>query len=111
MQSSRRYIKRVWRVPKDRGALSYFSALLVKSLVKHGWPAVSQLNENYNSVIIRHIDGSDLLPSDFQAALEIAVRILARTYRIEVTQWENTVTLDHFYRVGAGGHFIKDKAL
>lgn len=107
--SSRQYIKRVWRVPKDRGALEYFATLVVKSLVKHGWPATWEAVQHTDGFIIKHINGGGDLPPDFQQAMEIAVRIVARTYRIDVTQYSNWVGCNRPYRVAAGGHFREEK--
>lgn len=106
--SSRRYIKRVWRVPKDRGALEYLATLVVKALVKHGWPARWEPVPFTDGFVIKHIDGGEELPLDFQEAMEIAVRIVARTYRVDVTQHLNWVGLNRRYRVAAGGHFREE---
>ncbi|ARC88802.1 hypothetical protein [Rhodovulum sp. MB263] len=107
--SSRRYVKRTWRVPKDRGALECFATLVKKSLRKHGWPADVELRSPNQCFFIRHVDGGDELPPDFQEAAEIAVRILARTYRVEVEQHSNFVSLKRLYRVTPGGHFREEK--
>lgn len=103
--SSRRYVKRVWRVPKDRGALEYFATLVVKALVKHGWPACFEEIYLTDGFIIKEVRGSGDLPPDFQNAVEIAVRIVARTYRVDVTQHLNWVGFNRSYRVAPGGHF------
>lgn len=103
--SSRRYIKRVYRVPQDRGPGEYMAALVVKMLVKHGWPA--------SSVQLVHVAGFQVLhkftgfeaEQDFWAAVSIAVRIVARTYRVEVQEHLGTVRFLKNYRVAAGGHF------
>lgn len=105
--SSRRYIKRVWRVPKDRGALEYFGTVVLKALVKHGWPAKLDLDPETNGFLIRHIDGGDILPPDMEEAFGIAVRIAARTHRVEVSTYSNWCGLDHEYRVTNGGHIIE----
>lgn len=107
--SSRRYVKRIWRVPKDRGALEYFATLVVKALVKHGWPATYTAHDGTVSFIIKHVDGGDL-PPDFQEASEIAVRIVARTYRVDVTQHGEWVGLNRYYTVTDGGHFRQEKS-
>lgn len=107
--TSRRYIKRVWRVPKDRGALEYFATLVVKALIKHGWPAKWEAVPHTDGFVIKHVDGGEELPLDFLAAAEIAVRIVARTYRVDVTQYANWVGLNRQYRVAAGGHFREQK--
>ena len=104
--TSRRYIKRVWRVPKDRGALEYLAALVTKALVKHGWPARFVLDPITEGFLV-HEQGRPVgpLPSDFQSALEAAVRITARTYRVDVAQYDNWVGLNRQYAVTVGGHF------
>lgn len=106
---SRRYVKRIWRVPKDRGALEYLAGLVVKMLVKHGWPAKWEREPFTDGFIVLSHDHGEDLPQDFQEALEIAVRIVARTYRIDVTQYRNFVALGDEYTVTQGGHFKKVK--
>jgi hypothetical protein len=106
--TSKQYVKRIWRIPKDRGAPECFGSLLVKAMVKHGWPVKLEVI-GQDGFRVKHINGSDELPSDVQQALDIAARICARTYRVEISQIENCVYLDRRYRVGAGGHFIKEK--
>jgi hypothetical protein len=54
------------------------------------------------------VDGGGDLPPDFQNAMEIAVRIVARTYRVDVSQHLNWVGLNRCYRVAAGGHFREE---
>ena len=45
-------------------------------------------------------------PPDFAEAVGIAVRVTARTYRVEVTESEGYVTINRPYRVTMpGGHF------
>ncbi|MCE8419255.1 hypothetical protein LZ190_11135 [Rhodovulum sulfidophilum] len=111
--SSRRYVKRTWRVPKDRGALECFATLVVKVLRKHGWPAKAEWHNGIatglDSFTIRHVDGGEELPPDFEEAVGIAVRITARTYRVDVEQIGNWVWINRRYRIGAGGHFIEEK--
>lgn len=102
--SSRRYVKRVWRVPKDRGPAVYLAALIVKALVKHGWPAkVIMAADTYFQ--IEHVDRGLDAPGDFWDAVEIATRIVARTYGVEVQQARGYVELQKQYRVAPGGHF------
>lgn len=103
--TSRRYIKRVWRVPKDRGALPYFSALVIKSLVKHGWPVRARLVDGEDAFFITHLDHGDNLLDDCLQAATIAVRIVARTYNLDVIQLENWVSFNRKYSVTSGGHF------
>lgn len=106
--SSRRYRKRVWRVPKNRGPAEYLATLVVKLLVKHGWPAKFELLPHGRGFQIIHDRLGVDHPPDFDDAIGIAVRITARTYRVEVSEVHGAVTFDRAYRVGAGGHFIKD---
>lgn len=106
MVQSRRYLKRVWRVPKDRGATEYLATLIVKALRKHGWPAtwrpVSYADEFF---YVLHIDqGRDYAP-DFQKAVSTAVRLVARTYRVEVTEIAGCVYWDRPYVVNKYGDF------
>lgn len=107
---SRRYIKRVWRVPQDRGAAYYLGAIVVKSLIKHGWPAKFDLlkySEGFRVLMVGH--EGDHLPPDFARAVSIAVAIAARTYRIDVSELDGDVTFNRLYRVAAGGHFRENK--
>lgn len=104
--SSRRYIKRVWRVPKDRGATPYLAALVTKAMVKHGWPARWEPLPAVPGFVVL-CDKERDLPPDFQAALEVAVRIAARTYRLDLTQTHGAVVFNRSYRVAAGGHFVE----
>lgn len=103
--SSRQYIKRVWRVPKDRGAPTYLAAIVCKSLVKHGWPA--KVVPTFDGFTVLHVDGrADYeLPDDFANAVAIAVRIAARTYRIDLTEDLGVVIFNRAYAVTSGGHF------
>lgn len=102
---NRRYVKRVWRVPKHRGALEYFGTIVLKALVKHGWPAKLQLDPETEGFLIAHVDQSGALPPDFERAFHIAVRIASRTYGVETTLYGNWCGLDRLYRVTEGGHF------
>lgn len=104
--ASRRYVKRVWRVPKERGPVPYLAALVTKALVKHGWPARYKLDPGNAGVSILY-DKSHDLPDDFAEAVSIAVRIVARTYRIDVSEHAGHIILNRPYRVGAGGHFVE----
>jgi len=114
--SSRRYVKRLWRVPKDRGALEYFATLVVKLMVKHGWPAKMKLLTGFEdggsvSGFVVYEQGKDPgdLPPDMQEAMDIAVRIVARTYRVEFIQHFDWCDLAREYRVTEGGHFREVK--
>lgn len=106
--SSRRYVKRVWRVPKDRGATTYFAALVHKTLVKHGWPATVRVTEHFNTFLVLHHDTGEEAAPDFWEAVAIAVRIIARTHRVEVIEAKGYVELQREYVVTSGG-FFKEK--
>lgn len=115
MRSSRRYVKRVWRVPKDRGALEYFATLVLKLMVKHGWPAKLELLTGFGEdgdtrtgfFIHEQGEEGEELPPDMQGAFETACRIVAKTYRIEqgYQQYHNWADLTRDYRVTEGGYF------
>ena len=110
--SSRRYLKRVWRVPKTRGPVEYLATLLVKALRKHGWPAdwAASLIEPQAFYIIHDQHRHDL-PSDFSEAVGIAARVLARAYRVDVSESDGHIQFNRRYRVTVpGGHFreVKD---
>lgn len=106
--SSRRYLKRVWRVPKDRGASTYLAALVHKALVKHGWPAIvrpvpADWGDGFE---VLHVDHGQDAAEDFWQAVEIACRIMARTYRVEIQIGpRGLVMLMREYRVTSGGFF------
>lgn len=105
--SSRRYVKRIWRVPKDRGALEYFATLVTKMLVKHGWPAKWQEDPQAGGFVIISHDHGENLPPDFIQAVETAVLILARTYRVDVALNGNFCALADTYDVTPRGDFKK----
>jgi len=109
--SSRRYLKRVWRVPKDRGASEYLAALVVKALRKHGWPASSRKGAYDPFSFVVFYDHPDGLQAgdDFWDAVSIAVRIIARTYRVDASEGFGVVTLNRYYVITAGGHFREEK--
>ena len=109
--TSRHYLKRVWRVPKDRGATEYLAALVVKALRKHGWPAGWQPSafDPYSfNLLYEHPDGRQPGP-DWDEAVQIAVRVIARTYRIDVCEGFGVVTLNRRYAITPGGHFREEK--
>lgn len=106
--SSRRYIKRVWQVPKHLGPVTYLAALVTKAMVKHGWPAKSEEYDEETFVIL-HVDFGEEHPPDFASALEIAVRIAARTYRVDVTQQGPFIFFNRTYAVTNGGAFREVK--
>lgn len=106
MISSRRYIKRLHRVPSDRGAVERFAVLCCKALVKHGWPAKWEPMKTQAGFYIRHIwTDWENNPQDFLDAVEFAVRIMARTYRVDVSEQLGAVRFNKAYRVATGGHF------
>jgi len=110
--SSRRYLKRVWRVPKTRGPVEYLATLLVKALRKHGWPAEWRASKTDPSAfyITHDVYGFDL-PPDFGEAVGIAARVVSRAYRVDVSENDGFVTFNRPYRVTMpGGHFreVKD---
>lgn len=87
MPSSRRYVKRIWRVPVDRGALEFFATLVCKLAIKHGWPVAAQWREPGRIRFVPHDWKSRddvTLPDDLAEAVGVAVRIIARTYKVEI---------------------------
>lgn len=101
----RQYVKRIWRVPKDRGPAAYLAALVVKAMVKHGWPAKAVIWPQGDGFHVQHVFHGAALPDDFQQALSIACRIMARTYRVSITEHEGGVSFDRSYVVTSGGFF------
>ena len=96
----------MWRVPKDRGASTYLAALVLKLLVKHGWPAkVQPVASNWgDGFLILHADTGEVGPADFWAAAEIAVRVVGRTYGVDFSHDPpGVVLLAGEYTVTAGG--------
>lgn len=106
--SARRYIKRIWQVPKTRGPVEYLATLIVKALRKHGWPADWQVSfyDAHDTFYIIHKDLRHDGPPDFCEAVSIACRVLARQHNIDVTESGGVVTFNRPYRVTIpGGHF------
>lgn len=103
--NSRRYIKRPWRVPKDKGPAAYLAALVVKALVKHGWPARASLWPDQNGFTVLYVEQDRRAGDDFWNAVEIAVRIVARTHRLDVTEHQGGVNFNRRYVVTSGGFF------
>lgn len=98
--SSRRYIKRIWQVPKDRGPVEYLATLVCKALRKHGWPAEWQrLPHTEQAFILNYQGGGHDLPPDFYNAIGICCRIVAKTYRVDMSEDLGVVTLHRAYRV------------
>lgn len=106
--SARRYIKRIYRVPKDRGALEAFATILTKTLIKHGWPA-SWRTVAGDGFVIYEKEKEGQLPDDFLNAIAIATRILARTYSLDLTSYESWVGLNRHYIVLPSGQFREVK--
>lgn len=107
--TSRRYIKRIWRVPKDRGPAEYLATLVCKLLRKHGWPAEWNLEPFTGGFSITHHWEGSLAKEDFWNAVETAVRITARTYAVEVENYRGFVSFIKDYRVHPRGVFIEVK--
>lgn len=105
--SSRRYLKRVWRVPKTRGPVECFASLLVKAMRKHGWPADWKPSGfDPSAFFILHKELGLDAPPDFCDAAAIAVRVLSRAHRVDVSELDLCVTFNRAYRVTLpGGHF------
>lgn len=81
-----------------------FATLVTKALVKHGWPATWQATD-FDGFQIVHVDGGDTLPPDFQNAVQIAARIVARTYSVQISIADNWVGLDLPYTITPRGAF------
>lgn len=112
MSSSRQYVKRVWRVPKDRGPVEYLAALITKALIKHGWPVVVDFEADHwggafhsNGFQLRHFELGMDASSDFWQAVSIACRITARSYRVDIHESNGCVSFERPYIVTAAGVF------
>lgn len=105
--TSRRYIKRVWRVPKTRGAAEAFGWLVVKALRKHGWPADLLIEPHgpWPCSVVHKFDGHDF-PEDFAEQVDIAFRIAQRTYRVEIDRYKGGFEFVRPYVVTSTGHFV-----
>jgi hypothetical protein len=97
--TSRRYVKRIWRVPVDRGPVEYLATLCVKALRKHGWAADWRSEPYYDEAFTIFQMFRDEPAADFLRAVEVCVRIMARTYAIEVTEWRGFIQLDKRYEI------------
>lgn len=101
----------MWRVPKDRGAPTYLAALVHKALVKHGWPAKVELvpsNWGEGFQVLHYHEGLEAA-DDFWQAVQIACRIAARTYRVDIDIGERGLVMFlKEYTVTTGG-FFKEK--
>lgn len=104
---SRRYLKRIWRVPKHRGASEAFATLTVKALRKHGWPAdwMEYSDDEEAAFYIIHKDHLHDGPKDFWNAVEIALRVTARAYRVEIITFNGRVEWVKPYSVNERGEF------
>ena len=92
-------------MPKDKGAPAYLSALVVKALVKHGWPARATLYSHADGFAIDHYDLGQDAPADFWQAVSIAVRIAARTHHLDLSEVSGSVLFNRSYVVTTGGFF------
>lgn len=106
---SRKYIKRPWRIPKDRGAPEFLAALIVKALVKHGWPAKYEMHDAFAGFQILHVDDLYDARPDFWCAVGVACRIVARTQRAEIDEANGFVTLLKVYSVHPAGYLRLEK--
>lgn len=82
---SRKYVKRIWRVPKHRGPAEFLGTVVLKMLVKHGWPAKLQpIPGNFGDgfQIVHQEHGMEAL-ADFWEAVEVSCRVVAKTHRVE----------------------------
>jgi hypothetical protein len=101
--SSRRYVKRIHRVPKHMGAVNMVGALIVKLMIKHGWPVDYTYSDIDLSVSVKHADDPLGWRDDMQHALDIAVSIVARTYGLSLSIFNQAVYLDYDYYVDPYG--------
>lgn len=116
MTDNRRYLKRIWRVPKPAKSGSgkflpvrpdeRFAVLVVKMLRKHGWPAEHVLvrGTDFGAFDLLY-EGRDVPPDDYLAAVGTAVRICASAHKVRVTHWGGCVTFDTQYVVMMDGRF------
>jgi hypothetical protein len=108
MTDSRAWSKRVWRVPKDKGAVVYAAALCHKMLVKHNWPAVVTIRDGGFSMKHKFLDQN---PPDFVDACSVAFRTLGRVHKLDLFDFgDASCWFNREYRVVAGGFFreVKD---
>lgn len=106
--SSQRYLKRVWRVPKDRGPAEYFGALVLKALRKHGWPAQVLTFTDMIQILFHPLDGDATSdhPDDFADAFRDVVYIVAHSFGLDVEHDRaGSVRLLKKYRVTDSGQF------
>lgn len=108
--SERRYIKRIWRVPKDRGPAEFLATLICKLLRKHGWPADWQHEPFTGGFSIHHHELGARASREFFSQIQTAVRIIGKTYDAEIECTERGFV--HFlkdYRVHPRGILIEVK--
>ncbi|WP_334193563.1 hypothetical protein [Pararhodobacter sp.] len=97
--------------------MEYFATLVLKLMVKHGWPAKLELLQGMTDegdslagfYIHEQGEEGEELPPDMQAAFETACRIVAKTYRVDYQSYHNWADLTREYRVTTGGHFREVK--
>ena len=107
MNDSRAYIKRVWRVPKDKGAVVYAAALCHKMLVKHNWPAVLTVLDSGFMFDHKYMD---IPAADFVTACSVAFRTLARTHKLDLCDdGDGRCYFNRDYVVVEGGFFREVK--
>lgn len=106
--SSRRYVKRIWQVPKTRGPVECLATLICKALRKHGWPAGWRPAYDPFSFVITDERGQFELGGDFMEAVSICCRITARTYAVDITEELSAVTINRRYRVTEHGKFREE---
>jgi len=79
--------------------------LIVKALVKHGWPASFSIQVGYQ-IQINYAHPAGLKPgADFWDAVAIASRIVARTYRLHITERWGVIIFEKPYMVNDRGEF------
>lgn len=112
MRSSRAYIRRVWRVPKHMGAPYFIATAIVKTMVKHGWPAkianpeILEANPRSEWFDIVHYKDPEP-PPDFWEALQDALYTVSIKYCVNLSLWEYSVYLQGWYSVDANGKVTK----
>jgi hypothetical protein len=106
---SREYVKRIWRVPKDRGPAEFLGSLVLKALVKHGWPArLEPIPGNFGDgfQIVHKRLGHSAQP-DFWDAVTVACRVVAKTHRVQWVEHRGLVVLSREYLVTPSG-FVRE---
>lgn len=92
-------------MPKHRGPVEYLATLVCKALRKHGWPAGWRAGVMPDVFVITDDLGGAYLAQDFLDAIAVCCRIVARTYRIDVTEDCALITLNRRYLVTEFGKF------